>query len=209
VRGEADALPPPGWAEADGEALRRALEAAGPSELPGPSFGDYLLDLGAWVRDLLLDAVGRALPAADWSLAERVALYGVVGAAVVATLAVLAFAVRRLRQRRALPVAAAAVAPPLPEATADAAWWGSELARRLEGGALRAALEALWWWVARRLDPPGLDPSWTTGELLGRSAGAGSLREPLRRLERLQWGTAEPRRSDVEALVRTLREALP
>jgi hypothetical protein len=125
VRGDGDALPPPDWAPADGEALQHALEAAGSSELPGPSFGDYLLDLGAWLRDLVIDAVGRALPAADWSLAERVALYGAVGAAGVAALLVLGVAVRRLRQRPepCAPVAAP-VAPPLAGATADATWWG-------------------------------------------------------------------------------------
>ena len=203
-----DTLPPPPWAAADEAALRRALDAAGPSDVPRPSFGEYLLDLGAWLRDALLETLSRAMPSDGPGLFQRLALWTAVGAAAIAALVVLAVAARRLRRRAAAPTAAAALAAPSPETSGDAEWWAGELVRRLEAGSLHGALAALWWWVARRLDPPGLEPSWTTGELL-RASGRTGLREPLRRLDRLQWGTAEPRRDDVEALVRTLREALP
>ena len=203
----AEPIAPPAWTPADEAALRRALEAAGPSEVPKASFDEYLLDLGAWLRDLFIDLVGRALPWDDTSWLERLALWVALGAAVVAALVVLAVALRRRRRRAATSEVTPLAAPP-PEASAGADWWAGELARRLEAGSLRGALEALWWWVARRVDPPGLDPSWTTGELL-RASRKAVLREPLRRLERLQWSTAEPRRDEVESLARNLREALP
>lgn len=203
---EQPAAPP--WAAADAEALRRALDTAGPSELPGPSFGDYLVGVGAWLRDRLFELVGRSLPGGDWSVAERIALYGLLAAAAVAAAAVLVVAWRRLGRRSPLRPSAEPVPPPPAEAAADADWWGRELARRLDAGALRDALAAAWWWVARRLDPPGLDPSWTTGDLL-RAPGAAGLRDPLWRLERLQWSGGEPRRDAVEAVVAELRERLP
>ena len=201
------AAAPPPWTPADADALQRALDAAGPSALPGPSFGEYLVDLGTWLRDRLFDVVGRALPAGDWSAVERIALYGVAGAAALAAVLVLVVALRRVRRRGAGRPAVLPLAPPPPEEDADADWWGRELARRLEAGALRDALAAAWWWVALRLAPPGLDRSWTTGDLL-RATGAADLRAPLARLERLQWGGGEPGRAAVEAVVAELREGL-
>jgi hypothetical protein len=207
VSAAARQVEPPAWTPADDEALRRALDAAGPSELPGQSVGDYLMGLAAWLRDLFLETIGRALPTPGWTVVENVALYVVLCAAAIGVVAFFAAAFRRFRRRSKPQPEGTPVEAASPGANADAEWWGAELTRRLEGGAWRAALEALWWWVARRLDPPGLDPSWTTGDLL-HAGGAAPLREPLRRLERLQWGGAEPRREDVEAVVSALREAL-
>lgn len=198
-----ETLPPPAWTAADPAALREALAQAKASQkLPGPSFGEYVLDLGRWLSERVFGAIGKALPWADLSLLERIAFYSALGAAGLAALAVLVVAVRRWRSRRdatrpASPLTGPAPPPPPP---GDAAWWLAELRRRLAAGALRPALEAAWWWTARRLDPPGLDPSWTTGELL-RARDAAALRAPLRRLDRLMWGAGAPRRDDVEAVV--------
>ena len=92
----------------------------------------------------------------------------------------------------------------------DAGWWQRELQRRLAEGRLRPALEAAWWWTARRLDPPGLDPSWTSGDLL-RSASSspnqgsgGTLRAPLRKLDRQLWGGGALARDEVESVVAEL-----
>jgi hypothetical protein len=202
-----EAAPPPTWADADAAALREALAAAGPSKLPDAGWGDYLADLGTFLRDLIFETAGRAMPFDGWLAAEQLALYGALALAIAAAAFVLVVALRqRARRRRiATPVEAAPAAAA--RAGGDAEWWAAEAARRLAAGQLRGALEALWWWAARRLDPPGLDPAWTTAELL-RASGRPALREPLRRLERLQWGDGEPRRDDVEGVAGRLREAL-
>jgi hypothetical protein len=203
-----ETLPPPSWTAADPAALREALAQAKASQkLPGPSFAEYMLNFGRWLQERIFGAVGKALPWLDAAIVERVALYTALGAAALAALAVLLAAVRRWRARReavgravALEGAAPSALPP-----GDAAWWLVELRRRLAAGALRPALEAAWWWTARRLDPPGLDPSWTTGQLL-RAGAAAPLRTPLRRLDRLLWGGGAPRRDEVEAVVEDLAE---
>src|SRR4029453_17866014 len=111
------------------------------------------------------------------------------GARWVAGSVVLVVAVRRWRASRpksSEPVVSVAPAPS-PAPTGDAAWWEAELRRRLAAEALRPALGAAWGWTARRLDPPGLDASWTTGQLL-RARPSPALRSPLRRLDRQLWG---------------------
>ncbi|HEV8632318.1 MAG TPA: hypothetical protein VGV61_18535 [Thermoanaerobaculia bacterium] len=198
--------PPPAWHAADAEALRRALlQARAPGELPAAGLGDYLLDLGRWLQARLVGLLGRALPWAGTTVIERILLYTAVGAAALAALAVLLMAWRHWRatQARRQVASVPAALQPAPPPPGDAAWWRAELARRLAGGALRPALEAAWWWTARRLDPPGLDPSWTTGELL-RAGGEAAPRAPLRRLDSLLWGTGAPRRDEVEAVVSDL-----
>jgi hypothetical protein len=199
-------VPPPAWHAADGEALRQALaQAKAPGELPSPGLGDYLIDLGRWFQEGLVALLGRALPWAGTTMIERILLYTAVGAAGLAALAVLVLVLRRWRASRSqrdVVLAPAGLLPAVPP-PGDAAWWRAEMARRLAAGALRPALEAAWWWTARRLDPPGLDPSWTTGELL-RAGGAAVPRAPLRRVDLLLWGGAAPRREEVEAVVNEL-----
>ncbi|HEV8242002.1 MAG TPA: hypothetical protein VGS57_21735 [Thermoanaerobaculia bacterium] len=211
--------PPPAWVDADPEALRRALaEAKAASKLPEPGTLDYLADWIRWLQHALFGALERVAPWAGLPIVERVAIYAALGAALLAAFLVAVIAARRWRKRRALHEPAASTLP-LPAAptlpAGDAGWWQGELQRRLAEGRLRPALEAAWWWTARRLDPPGLDPSWTSGDLL-RSAGAspnrigaGALRAPLRRLDRQLWGGAELARDEVESVVAELGGALP
>lgn len=205
-----EALPPPPWTAADPAALREALAQANASrKLPGPSFGEYVFDLGQALQERIFGAISKALPWADLSIVERIALYTALGAAALAALTVLVVAVRRwlARRDRTRSVSPLEIQPP-PLPLGDAAWWQAELRRRLAAGSLRPALEAAWWWTARRLDPPGLDPSWTTGELL-RAGNAAALRGPLRRLDRMLWGAGAPRLDEVEAVVTDLAEVRP
>ncbi len=205
----ASTLPPPAWVDADPEALRRALaEAKADAKLPGPGFVEYLADLARWLLELVSGAFELVAPWSGRPIAERIAIYAALAAAALAALVVLVVAVRRWRAQRTRREAPAA-AVPLPSAPAapsgDATWWLRELQRRLADGRLRPALEAAWWWTARRLDPPGLDPSWTSGELLRASGGSGAaLRAPLRRLDRQLWGGGALRRDEVEAVVAEL-----
>ena len=207
-------LPPPAWVNSDPEAMRRALaEAKAPSKLPGPGTLDYLADLIRWLQERLFGLLERVAPWSGMPLVERIAIYTALVSALVAAVAVAVMAARRWHKRRRLR-AAPASAVPLPSAPAlpagDAGWWQRELQRRLAEGRLRPALEAAWWWTARRLDPPGLDPSWTSGDLL-RSAssspnqsGAGALRAPLRKLDRQLWGGGALARDEVESVVAEL-----
>lgn len=203
-------LPPPPWLAADAEAMRQALAEAKASEkLAGPALFDYVFDLGRWLQERIFGALEKLAPWSGRPIVEQVALYAAIGGAALAVLTVLVVAVRRWRAARrrdegvavALPVSAAAATP-----SGDAAWWQAELQRRISQGRLRPALEAAWWWTARRLDPPGLDASWTSGELLGAS-GAAALRAPLRRLDRQLWGGAPLRRDEVQAVVDELAGA--
>jgi hypothetical protein len=205
-----ETLPPLAWRAADPAALREALAQAKASQkLAGPSFGEYVFDLGQWLKERLLGLLGDSGGWSRISLLERVAFYTALAAAGLAALAVLAMALRRWRSRRLVEVASPlAVMPAAAPPPGDAGWWREELRRRLAAGALRPALEAAWWWTARRLDPPGLDPSWTTGELL-RVGGAAPLRAPLRRLDRLLWGGGMPRRDEVDAVVHELAGSPP
>jgi hypothetical protein len=205
-------LPPPAWTPADPAALRDALAEAKVSErLPGPSYFDYVTDVGRDLVERLFGALERAVPWAGLPIVERIAVYTAVGAALAALLAVLVAATRlwrRSRQRREAGAAATALPAAASAPSGDAGWWEAELRRRLEAGALRPALEAAWWWTARRLDPPGLDSSWTSGELLRRS-GRAALRPPLRRLDRQLWGGGALERQQVESVVAELAGALP
>ena len=202
----ASTLPPPPWVDADPEALRRALaEAKAAGKLPGPGFFEYVADLARWLLARIYGALERVLPWSGQPFVERIAIYAAFAAALLAALVAMVVAWRGWRARR-VRREAPATAVPMPSAPAapsgDAGWWQGELQRRLAEGRLRPALEAAWWWTARRLDPPGLDPSWTSGELLRASGASGaSLRAPLRRLDRQLWGGGALRRDDVEAVV--------
>lgn len=207
-------LPPPAWANSDPETMRRALaEAKAASKLPSPGMFDYLADFIRWLQDRLFGLLERVAPWSGMPVVERIAIYAALVSALVAAVAIVVIVARRWRKRRALPGAGAS-AMPVPAGPAlpagDASWWQRELQQRLAEGRLRAALEAAWWWTARRLDPPGLDPSWTSSDLL-RSAsslpnqgGAGALRAPLRKLDRQLWGGGELARGEVESVVAEL-----
>jgi hypothetical protein len=205
-------LSPPPWTPADAATVREALDTARAVEkLPPPSLMDYASDVGRLVRDRLELAIERALPWAGQPLVERIALYAALGGALLAALLVLAVAVRRWRHGRAAAPTQVRVEP-LPSAAApppgDAAWWREALQRRLAAGRLRPALVAGWGWPPRRLDPPGLDPSWTSAELV-RASGAAAMRAPLRRLDRHLWGGVAPRADDVRSVVDELGASLP
>jgi hypothetical protein len=199
-------LPPPPWTPADPVALRDALaQAKAATKMPGPSMSEYLFDLGKWLQERILGALERVLPWTGLPVVEKVSIYGALAAALLAVLTVLVIALRRWRaarkRRNAKAVVTQSSAPPPPPG--DAAWWREELARRLAAGNLRGTLEAAWWWTARRIDPPGLDPSWTSGDLL-RASDLPRLHEPLRRLDRQLWGGTAPERAEVDAVVRDL-----
>ncbi|MEM1176726.1 MAG: hypothetical protein AAGM22_00150 [Acidobacteriota bacterium] len=93
---------------------------------------------------------------------------------------------------------------PTPAAATD---WRHEVETRLEGGDPDAALDALWWWLAERLDIKDADASWTTPEL-ARRAGRRDLLPLVRRWDRLVYGGGAVSVEPVRALWRGFEEAL-
>ena len=85
--------------------------------------------------------------------------------------------------------------------------WRAELEVRLEGGDAAGALEALWWWLAVRLEQVEAEASWTTRELVHR-AGRRDLLPLVRRWDRLVYGGGEPDIDGVRGLWSGLREKL-
>ena len=77
--------------------------------------------------------------------------------------------------------------------------WLGRHQRALQSGDLALALEALWWWVASIVSPPGLDSSWTTRQLRQFADGE-AVRSGLRRLDELAFGAETAHHSDVLAL---------
>ena len=112
---------------------------------------------------------------------------------------------RRFLDRRADSGGDGRVAVETPRRPAPASRdWAEELRRRLEGGDVAAALEALWWWLATQVGVPDADPSWTSRELLVH-AGRGDLRRPVRRLDHMIYGPEAPAIGDVQEFWHGLR----
>jgi hypothetical protein len=175
---------------------------------PGPS--RYVRDAGITFSEWLAAVVERLLPgfgrAAEWFLA---AAWGLL-LAVLAGLAVLlgiGLARRWWPDRSAPrpPPGSPLPAPAVPGAGSAEAW-ETELRRRLAGGDVAAAVEALWWWLASVLTAGDVDPSWTSLELVVH-AGRTDLGPWIRRLDRMIYGRESPPAEDVRHLFDDLRTA--
>jgi hypothetical protein len=200
----------PAWMPADPSALQAALRATGGARvLPDAGMREYLYDLARWLQGAVVGWVGRALPWARLPALERWLVYGAVTAAATVVVLLVVMAWRRRRRRQATTDAAQDVeATTLPaRPPGDARHWQQELRRRLAAGELRPALRAAWWWAARTLAPAGLDPSWTSADLL-RATGRPPLRAALGGVDRLLWGAREPAAEEVERAVDELARAL-
>ena len=196
------------WGEGDRALLERLIaDTRVQTTPPGPSAVDYLATL--------LEAAARWLGAKIERLGSLlhippVLLYGAAWVLLALVLVALALAALRIfrHRRRQAPTAATAhlgESVPLPATRPEA--WAQELERRLEGADARAALEALWWWLARALKGKEAEPSWTTRELLQR-AGRPDLSAEGRVLDRLLYGAAPPAMNDVRGLFSRLQRAL-
>lgn len=115
----------------------------------------------------------------------------------------------RRRRSRAAPSPASGALPglePLLPLWDNARWW-QELQDRIERSDVEGSLEALWWWLARSVLGSRVEDSWTSGDLLSSVNRAG-LREPVRRLERMMYGSRSPSVEEVLDLVRSLERQL-
>jgi hypothetical protein len=196
---------------ADGELLRRlASENAVDTTVARrgvQGYLEYLLHrLALWFLDLLRP-LGQYAQGAGKALGGTVVVFAA-STAVLLLFVGLRYIVRRRRSAAAPDPSSSAIAGPEPESTArDAARWRQELQRRIDESDVAGSLEAVWWWLARSLQGTRVQESWTSGELLACSNRAG-LREPLRRLERMMYGTSRPSLEEVLDVVRSLERQL-
>ncbi len=191
--------------EADRQQLRQVMIETGiVTDPPRPGLTLWLRDITAAFSRWLADRMASVLP----RLAQRVVpffepiLILLLGFLTVVLFAFLVrFAFDR-RQRRAPSPDPTAILPAA-EAT-PARDWEAELRRRLAGGDVVAAIEALWWWLASGLVGEQAEPSWTSRELVVK-AGRRDLLADVRRLDRMMYGTARPSADDVDRLWSDLR----
>lgn len=183
-------------ARADDALVERVLGDAGVAREPAVApWSDYGEALGEALLETLVGAIeGSDLPLPDWLLAlSPRRLLEILLALVLAALALLLVGRLISAWRRRVPAAAGtsrepeAAAAPAQPAIADPETWKRRLDRRLAAGELRAALEAMWWWLASGLAGAAADPAWTGGELLERVRRP-DLAPQMARLEALLYG---------------------
>ena len=202
--------------QADPEALERVMaESRAETASTPPGLTLYVRDAATAVSQWLVGLLERYLPGfgrfAGWILEVVPAiLYGLLALLLGILLARLA---RRWWRGRAPAEPSPVTTLPGPGADdrsrRDAAWWEGELRRRLHRGELGAALEALWWWLARVLEtaPSDVERSSTSRELISR-AGRPDLRPLVGRLDRLIYGPDAPTAEELRRMFGDLREAV-
>ena len=195
------------WSTGDRGLLERLLaESRVQTTPPGPSATDYLTTVAEAFAQWLaskIELLGGLLHI------PPVLLYGVAWSLLALITILLALAVLRLvrtRRPRTIPGTPES-GEPLPQPAARPEAWALELERRLKGADARAALEALWWWLARALKGTEAEPSWTTRELLTRAGRADLLAEG-RVLDRLLYGAQPPVMTEVRGLASRLQREL-
>ena len=196
-------------APADLELVRRILEETGVDQTPpAPGWSAYFEALAEALAEWLVRHFPRLHGLA--SLPRRLGpAAAVVGVALVVT--VLFLIVRTTLARRRLAAGArpprpAPAAPPIVERGRRE--WRHELERRLAGGDVEGALEALWWWFARSVSSGRVDPAWTSRELLA-SSDRMDLMPEAGSLDRLLYGFDRPAADDLRRFLVRLEAALP
>lgn len=193
---------------ADPALVEQALrEGAVATQRPAPGIADYGADLGAAVARFFIELLGSILGAVGGAVSADFlvdVLFGVLALAVAALLfLVLRWLLEKRRPRPVVELAPQGGPPALP----PGADWEAEVETRLARGEARPALEALWWWLAGRIEARSAERSWTTRELV-RRAGRKDLLRAVVPLDRFLYGAGEPRPSEVRDLFDTLRRRL-
>lgn len=189
--------PPP--ALADRVLLERVLRESGVEQAaPGPSLLEYLQDLWVAFFRWTFERMAPLGALLGWRFFEVLAWTMVA----LAALLLLASALRRLTRRKEKPTPAptGAATAGAEEAGRDPAAFRAEVEAHLRAGDVAAALEALWWWLARSLAGPQVDPSWTSREMLIR-AGRLDLTPFARDLDRMVFGAQPPTVPEVRRLL--------
>jgi hypothetical protein len=187
--------------------VERILAESGVQRTPVPPESSYLGELSRVFWEAvagLLERAGRALRI------DAETLFWIVVALAAVVLALVARALfLSWRRRRALPGEAAEVTAPLDPAALDwdAAAWRAELERCLAEERIGEALRAAWWWLARSIAGPQVQPDWTSRDLFARTRRR-ELRDLLRRLDLLTYGADRPGPEDLRHFAEQLRGAL-
>jgi len=185
-------------------ARENAVDTAVPRRGVWAYLGHLRHRLTIWFMDLL-QPLGRYAKGVGNAIGGTVVI-----AAVLTAVLLLFVGLRYVFRRRRTPLAPASSDIPGPEHQAppwDTARWRQELQHRIEESDVAGSLEAVWWWLARSLLGPRVQDSWTSGDLLSNANRAG-LKEPVRRLERMMYGTRTPSLEEILDLVQSLEGQL-
>lgn len=198
-------------AEADRQAVARALAGHGIERVPRPPEASYARDIGAALQRALVRLFTRGRVPRP----SRAVLIGVVALVAVTALLLLVLkgvlpAWRRRRTGGAGDEAPGEAPAGLPAAVPelDAAGWRAELDRCLAEGQVAEGLAAAWWWLARSVAGPRVEPTWTGRDLLAHTRRP-DLRELVRALDLLLYGPRRPAIDDLRRLVGRMEERLP
>jgi hypothetical protein len=188
--------------------VERILAETGVERVPEPPEAGYLAELS--------QAFWRSVAELIANTAEALHIGPEAGAWIVAGLVALAVAVvvwlllgwlRRRKPDVAQKAEAAEAGAARAAATWDAAAWRAELERCLAEERIGEALRAAWWWIARSIAGPEVEPDWTSRDLLRRTRQR-EVRDLLRRLDVLTFGADRPGLPDVRHLAEQIRGAL-
>jgi len=172
-----------------------------------PPQSSYLAELSRVFWERLADLIGRGLRSLH--LSHEAAQWIVAGLVVLGLLAIAWVVLSLLRRRssRGQPAEAAVSALAAPAAAWDAAAWRRELERCLAEERIGEALKAAWWWLARSIAGPAVEPDWTSRDLVKRTERR-ELRDLLRRLDVLTFAADRPGLADLQHLAERLRGTL-
>ena len=195
-------------ARAEVAEVERLIDETGVvTSVPEPGVGAWLQDLFNALGEALTGLLTRHLGTAS-ELAAVLVRWSL-GLLLLLLLALAGLYVWRVVKQRRLGQGEEvdSVAEPVVVApTVARGGWGEALRERLAAGDGLGAAEALWWWLAERLEAPA-EPSWTSRELIVR-AGRPDLRSFVRRLDRILYDARTPVAAEVETLWLELGEHL-
>ena len=206
----ATASPSIAAAEADHRIVAQIIqESHVATSLPGRSWSAYFGDLADAVIDRIVAFVSPLKGYVDdlgpvLSVGIRILAFAVVVLAVAATAHLL---IQRFLRPATPEDDAVAIPSDREQRLRDEKAWRQELERRLARKDVTGALEALWWWMARSIAGAGVDPSWSSRELLANSQRE-DLSSELRGLDRMRYGTEPPSISEIERFLARLEEVL-
>ncbi len=200
----------PGMHEADPSLLNRAYRESGASrDAEGTGWASYPTFLIGRLVEAFAEFLGRGVKRLT-KIPRLPSIFGMI-LLFAAVAALLWWLIRFLLQRRSAPVRPTTTRnvdqPTVTEKERDTGAWRRELERLLAAGKSSEALQALWWWLATRLQGNHVDPAWTSRELLVE-AGRQDLSTVVRRLDLLLYGPGRPETEEVRTLWGDLEGAL-
>jgi hypothetical protein len=186
--------------------VERILAESGVERTPAPPQAGYLAELSQAFWRSVAELIGRTAKALNLGPEALVWILAVLVGLALAAVGWMLFTLLRRRPKPGQTVAAGS-GPAFVPTTWDAAAWRAELERCLAEERIGEALRAAWWWLARSIAGPEVEPDWTSRDLLRRTRKR-ELRDLLRRLDVLTFGADRPGLPDVRHLAEQIRGAL-